>query len=153
MLADQEIERPNCIFFSNILTSCLLNSIPTSKDCFHCYKRIENLSNLIIKHRFSDSNFKINQIHYKNISRNYSTNEDLFQNPHFLPLKEVKYPDPEKKDWIRFNIFNVTSQEYFFEILEIKKSRLHHFIWFLEELGYSEELLSRFNKNIIEMEE
>lgn len=140
-----------CIFRDGIYCYCKYYICNNNKDCIY---RIKTLENLVISHKFSDASFKINIIPYEFLRRSYTTFEDFFTNPHIEVLREVKFSDPEKKGWIRFNIFNIQNQEYFYEIFEIKMSELHNFIWNLEEFGYSDYFKSKFTKNILEnMEE
>lgn len=163
MLANQEIERPVCMFFSNILSSCkLTDSIPLATSCSLCYKRIGDLSTLRIKSRFSSEEYFINQIPLEKKPRSYISNNDCYKDPVWIQsfhpsirannklvqdVGNLRY-GPIINEKIRFNLFNIKTQEYSFEIFELKKTELPNFIWYLEEFGYSEQLLSKFKKNI-----
>jgi len=148
---EEIMERPKCVYFNSDV--CLnLKAVPLTAQCHLCHNRIENLKDFIIQNRFTDEKYKINQIHFPLKERDYVAEDDMFQNPIFNCLKKARFLDPEKKDMIMFNVFNINLNEYYFEIFELPLSDLSNFIWHLEEFGYSEQLLSQFKENIIELE-
>jgi hypothetical protein len=143
-------EMPKCIYYKK--DRCYANScVPLFSQCSICHKRIEDLKNFIITNRFNSERYRLNQIFYELLEREVVTIDDLFPNPFYNCLRTIRYLDPEKKDKVMFNVFNVSQKEYYFEIFELALKELPEFIWYLEEFGYSEQLLSRFKDKIIEI--
>lgn len=148
---DQAIERPKCIYY--ISDKCLnLKGVPLFNQCMLCSERIEKLNKYTIKHRFSNEKYQFHRISFSLKERDYFTEDDMFPNPVFNCLKKARFLDPEKKDKIKFNVFNFTKFEYYFEVFELELSELSDFIWYLEEFGYSDKLLLQFKENIIELQ-
>lgn len=106
--------------------------------------------NYTITHKFSNEKYHFHRIPIPLCEREYTTEDDLFQNPIYTCLKKIRFPEPNRKEKVRFNVFNLTRFEYYFEIFELTLNELPEFIWYLEEFGYSDHLLEKFNENTIE---
>jgi len=147
-----EYEQISCFYYKGNV--CHANShVPLFSQCASCSYRIENLSRHIIMNRFNSEKYILNQIYFKLIERDIVTEDDLFANPFYHSLRKIRYPDLEKKEKLMFNIYNLSSNEYSFEIFELELKELPEFIWHLEEFGYSDTLLSKFKENVIELHE
>jgi len=139
----------NCIYFFHLLGVCnKFECVPLEEDCIKCKERIQALEEFTIQ---DHDLFKIRRINFKLKERSMLLlNNDPFVDPSINSFKIVKFPDVEKRDKIKFILFNISKNEYQFEIFEIKQKQLSEFIKTLEKLGYSEEFIQKYRENIVE---
>lgn len=133
--------------------------------CKICTIRIENLNTYFIKNRFNLEEFSLERIPFRG-SRNirtYLSSYDDFADPHLIgwrehnhrdvgSLRDLSYIEGYNPHEIRFIVFSYTHDTYYSALFKLDLSDLPEFIWYLEECGYSEKLLSKFKENILNME-